>query len=69
MITYSLFLIPFNYLYYDLIPFTYSWKMMKDTTNHILENVLGYSETSRKILKYYKSYVPGSSNYSSHHTT
>ena len=47
----SPFLIPDHYLYSDVLPFTSTWKMVKDTPNHILKNMIGSSQISRKILK------------------
>ena len=34
-------LIPFNDLESDVFPLTYTWKMLKDTSNHIPENMIG----------------------------
>ena len=41
LLLYSLSLITFNYLYSDVIPFTYTWKMVKYTLNHIPESIIG----------------------------
>ena len=41
LITYYLFIIIFNDLDSDVIPFTSTWKMVKDTTNRILDNMIG----------------------------
>ena len=43
-------LIPANYLYSDVLPFTYTWKMVKDAPNHILMNMIGLAQTSHEIL-------------------
>ena len=45
------FLIPANYLYYDVLPFTSTWKMVKDASNNILMNMIGLDQTSREIIK------------------
>ena len=37
----SLFRINFNYLYSNVIPFIYTWKMVKDTPNHMIDNIIG----------------------------
>ena len=49
--SYSLSLIPFNDLDSDVLLFTSTWKMVKDTPNHILENMVVSDHTSRKIPK------------------
>ena len=43
-------LIPDHYLYSDVLPFTSTWKMVKDTPNHIPMNMIGLAQTSREIL-------------------
>ena len=34
-----------------LFPSTSTWKMVKDAPNHVPTNMIGLSQTSRKILK------------------
>ena len=51
LITYYLLLIYFNYLDSDVLPFTSTWKMAKDTPNQIPKNMIGYYQTSREILE------------------
>ena len=41
LITYYLFLITFNYLDSNIIPFTSTWKMVKYNPNHIPDNMIG----------------------------
>ena len=33
------------------LPLPSVWKIMKDSPNHILENIIGYDHTSRKIYE------------------
>ena len=47
----SPFLISDNCLYYDVIPFASTWKMVKEAPNHVQMNMVGYSQTSLKILE------------------
>ena len=37
----SYFLIIFNYFNSNVLPLTYPWKVVKDSPNHILENMIG----------------------------
>ena len=41
MIPYYLFIIALTYLDSGVLPLTSTWKMVKDTPNHILENMIG----------------------------
>ena len=41
LITYYLLLIPFNYLDSGVLTLNSTWKMVKDTPNHITENTIG----------------------------
>ena len=47
----SPFLVPDNYLYSSVLPFTSAWEVVKDTPNHILENMIGSAQTSREIIE------------------
>ena len=41
------FLIPSNYLYSGVLPFTSTWKMVKEAPNNIPMNMVGLDPTSR----------------------
>ena len=41
IIPYSLLLVPFSYLDSGVLPFASIWKMLKDTPNHIPDNMIG----------------------------
>ena len=45
------FLIPSNDLYSNVIPFTSTWKILKDAPNHIRMIMVGLAQISRDILK------------------
>ena len=45
------FLINANYLYYDVLPFNCTRKMVKYAPNNIPMNIIGLDQTSRKILE------------------
>ena len=51
LVTYPLFFIPFDSLDSDVIHFTSTWKMVKETTNYILYNTIGWDHTSREIIE------------------
>ena len=51
LIPYYLFLITFNDLESDVIPFTFTINMVKDAPKHIQNNTIGSAQTSRKIFK------------------
>ena len=41
LIPYSLFPVPYNYLDSDVLPFNFTWNMVKETPNHIQKNIIG----------------------------
>ena len=46
-----LFPIPFNYLDSNVSPSPFTWKMSKDSPNHVPMNMIDLSQTSQEILE------------------
>ena len=52
-----LFLIPSNSLCFSVLPFTSTWKLVKDATNYVLMNMIGSAHTSREILEDHRCFT------------